>query len=134
MSETLQITIYSFGYHLSGIPEGDREHGGGFVFDCRGLPNPGRDARFMDQTGQDTAVIRYLEQFPEVHEFLEHAFRLVELTACNYRERQFNALMVSFGCTGGQHRSVYCAERLAKRLADAGFSAKVIHKDKPSLS
>ncbi len=128
-SDPLIITIYSFGYHLSGIPRDNGEHGGGFVFDCRGLPNPGREARYKDKTGMDASVVRYLKKFPIVHDFLEHAFRLVELTAENYRSRGFTSLTVAFGCTGGRHRSVFCAETIAKKLKKMKFNVKVIHKD-----
>lgn len=133
VTKSLIISINSFGYHLSGIPKGDFQHGGGFVFDCRGLPNPGREDRFQDKTGQDEEVIQYLEQFPVVHDFLEHAFRLIEMTAQNYQERQFDSLMASFGCTGGQHRSVYCAESLAKTLLNAGYNITLKHFDKVKL-
>lgn len=133
MPEPLFISIYSFGYHQTGIPTDDLRHGGGFVFDCRGLPNPGREERYKDKTGRDAEVIRYLRQFDAVHDFLEHAFRLVELTAQNYRRRGFDSLMVSFGCTGGRHRSVFCAEALAERLQSAGFTVTTIHKDIQAL-
>ena len=129
--QSLLIRLYSFGYHASGIPAGDPQHGGGFVFDCRGLPNPGREEKFTGKTGQDAEVIQYLEQFPMVHDYLDHVYRLIEMTAQNYLQRQFTALMVSFGCTGGQHRSVYCAEAIAAKLKNAGFNVKVIHRDKP---
>lgn len=127
-SDPLLITIYSFGYHISGIPKDD-EHGGGFVFDCRGLPNPGREVRYKDKTGKDACVVRYLKRFPAVNDFIEYAYRLVELTAQNYRTRGFTSLTVAFGCTGGRHRSVFCAESLAKKLRKKKFNVKIIHKD-----
>lgn len=132
--DPLVITIKSFGFHVSGMPQDDSGHGGGFIFDCRGLPNPGREERFRRLTGQDQAVKNYLEQDPDVSDFLEHAYALVLLTAQNFKERGFSSLTVHFGCTGGQHRSVYCAEKLAQRIGEAGFSVRLIHIDKPNFS
>jgi len=134
MPGSLVINIYSFGYHRSGIPAGDPDHGGGFVFDCRGLPNPGREERFRERTGLDEQVIAFLDESPAAIEFLEHAYRLVELTAKEFIRRGFDSLMVSFGCTGGQHRSVYCAEKLVARLVRDGFQVECHHLDKPDFS
>lgn len=128
------ITITSFGFHVSGIPDDPTEHGGGFIFDCRGLPNPGRDPRYAKKTGVDLPVAEFLRAFPEVVRFIEHAFGLIVLTAASFRQRRFTHLSVGFGCTGGQHRSVYCAERVAEKLRNAGYSVKVIHQDKPQFS
>ena len=129
----LTISLYSFGFHVSGIPRDPSGHGGGFVFDCRGLPNPGRDPRFLRLTGEDAAVQRYLDEFPEVGEFIENAAALIEITASNYSARKFERLMVSFGCTGGQHRSVFCALRTAERLRESGYYVHLIHIDKPDF-
>jgi RNase adaptor protein for sRNA GlmZ degradation len=134
MQGTLVIRIYSFGYHRSGIPPGDPVHGGGFVFDCRGLPNPGREERFRLKSGLDREVIEFLEESPAVTEFLEHTCRLVELTVNEFIRRGFDSLMVSFGCTGGQHRSVFCAEKLTARLVGGGFTVERHHLDKPDFS
>ncbi len=133
MEDSLTISIYSFGYRKSGIPEDPSGNGGGFVFDCRGLPNPGRLEYFGNSTGQDKDVIEYLERYSEVKHFIEQTFNLIEASAKDYCERQFTHLMVSFGCTGGQHRSVYCAEKLAERLKSAGFRVQVTHVDKPDF-
>ncbi|NLP11197.1 hypothetical protein GX408_12450 [bacterium] len=130
-SATPLITVTSFGFHVSGIPEDSTGHGGGFIFDCRGLPNPGRDLRYAKQTGLDESVAEFLRAFPEVDQFIEHACALIVLTASNFKQRRFTHLSVGFGCTGGQHRSVYCAERAAEKLRNAGFSVKIIHLDKP---
>jgi len=127
------ITITSFGFHVSGIHEDSTGHGGGFIFDCRGLPNPGRDLRYAQKTGLDEPVSEFLRAFPEVGRFIDHAFALVLLTASSFRQRRFMHISVGFGCTGGQHRSVYCAERTAEKLREAGFSVNVIHQDKPTF-
>ena len=91
-------------------------NGGGFVIDVSSLPNPGREERFKPLTGQDAPVIDYLNQQESVHQFLAGVYSLVETSVANYQQRGFKNLMVSFGCTGGQHRSVFLAEQLAKRL------------------
>jgi len=109
----LVLRIFSFSFHQNSIPKDETGHGGGFVFDARGLPNPGREARFKDQTGKDPDVVDYLRHHPVVDKFLADAISMVETNVKSYQERGFNDLMVSFGCTGGQHRSVYLAENLA---------------------
>ncbi len=114
-TENLAVRIFSFSFH-QGMPKDEAGHGGGFVFDGRGLPNPGREDRFKNLTGRDAPVIDYLNQQESVHQFLAGVMSLVDATVSNYQRRGFKSLMVSFGCTGGQHRSVYLAEELAKRL------------------
>lgn len=114
---TLSISIYSFGYHFSGIPEDSTGNGGGFVFDCRCLPNPGRDPKYAKLTGRDKPVQDYLKSFNETNEFFENCYSLVKQAIKNYKKRSFSNLMISFGCTGGQHRSVYFSELLNKRLS-----------------
>jgi aminoglycoside/choline kinase family phosphotransferase len=116
-SAELQLTVRvrSFSYK-EGVPTDESGHGGGYVFDCRGLPNPGRHAQYAAMTGQDPAVAQFLEEDPSVRRFLEHVFALIDQTVDNYRSRNFTDLLVSFGCTGGRHRSVYCAERLVEYL------------------
>jgi aminoglycoside/choline kinase family phosphotransferase len=111
----LLVRIFSFSYR-GGIPRDETGHGGGFVFDARSIPNPGREDKFKPLTGRDAPVIEYLNQQPSTHDFLAHALSLVESTVNAYQRRGFTSLSVSFGCTGGQHRSVYFAEQLAKRL------------------
>lgn len=110
---SLTLTINSFSYK-AGIPPDPSGHGGGFVFDCRALPNPGRDEAFRELTGRDQPVIDFLKREPAVDEFMNHAFSLIDQSVRNYVIRNFQNLVVSFGCTGGQHRSVYCAEELAR--------------------
>jgi len=113
---TLTLRIFSFSFHQSGPPKDESGHGGGFVFDARGLPNPGREERFKSLTGKDTAVIEYLNCQGSVREFLASATSMVEASVTTYQERGFGSLMVGFGCTGGQHRSVYLAEALARHF------------------
>src|SRR5215472_6653449 len=112
----LVVQIVSFSFHGDGLPKDETGNGGGFVFDGRSLPNPGREARFKDLTGRDQPVAEYLEQQESVRQFLAHVSSLVDSSVSEYQRRGFKNLMVSFGCTGGQHRSVYLAEQLAKHL------------------
>jgi aminoglycoside/choline kinase family phosphotransferase len=114
-TENLTVRIFSFSFHR-GWPKDDTGNGGGFVFDGRSLPNPGREERFKSLSGRDAPVIDYLNQQESVHQFLAGVFSLVEASVSEYQRRGFKNLMVSFGCTGGQHRSVYLAEQLAKHL------------------
>lgn len=128
-SGELTLRIYSFSYN-KGMPVDLRGHGGGFVFDCRALPNPGREEKYSLLNGQDPEVREFLEQKREVREFLEHACSLVLSSLEEYRSRNFNELMVSFGCTGGQHRSVYCAERLRDLVqGEMTVKTRVVHRD-----
>jgi aminoglycoside/choline kinase family phosphotransferase len=113
----LTVRIQSFSYQ-DGVPSDEKGHGGGYVFDCRALPNPGRLAQYTALTGRDETVIAFLQNEPAVGDFLRNVFALIEQTVENYRSRNFTDLMVAFGCTGGQHRSVYCAERLAAHLRE----------------
>jgi RNase adaptor protein for sRNA GlmZ degradation len=125
--ESLTVRIFSFSFHRE-MPTDETGHGGGFVFDARSLPNPGREERFWTLTGKDAAVIDYLDREASVHQFLSSAMSLVDESVSSYQRRGFRNLMVSFGCTGGQHRSVYLAEQLAKHLRDsAGVEVVVRH-------
>lgn len=123
----LKITINSFSYK-KGIPEDPSEHGGGFVFDCRGLLNPGRIAQYKKISGKEDAVKHYLETETRMGEFLEHVYALVDISVDDYLDRGFDSLSINFGCTGGQHRSVYAAEQLAKHLRSKyKLEAKLVH-------
>jgi len=116
-AEKLTVRIFSFSFHRD-LPEDESGHGGGFIFDGRSLPNPGREERFQALTGKDAPVIEYLNRQESARQFLSHAISLVDASVSQYQERGFKSLMVSFGCTGGLHRSVYLAEQLAKHLRD----------------
>ena len=114
-ADGLTVRIFSFSFHRA-LPADESGNGGGFVFDARSLPNPGREERFRALTGQDAPVIEYLDRQESVHQFLSHVVSLVDASVASYQRRGFSNLMVSFGCTGGQHRSVYLAEQLATHL------------------
>jgi aminoglycoside/choline kinase family phosphotransferase len=114
-SEHLKIEIKSFAYK-AGIPKDISGHGEGFVFDCRALPNPGRLKEYQKLSGLDNEVIVYLKKHPELNSFLDMVYDMVSQSIDNYIERGFANLNINFGCTGGQHRSVYCAESLKNHL------------------
>ncbi len=120
----LVVDISSFSFRKE-IPADESGNGGGYVFDCRSLPNPGKFKEYMEWTGMDKPVIDFLKKEHDVDEFLNHVYALIGQSVRKYIENDFTHLMVSFGCTGGQHRSVYCAEELAKHLATK-FPVKVI--------
>jgi aminoglycoside/choline kinase family phosphotransferase len=132
--EKLTVRIFSFSFHR-GLPQDDTGNGGGFVFDGRSLPNPGREECFKALTGKDAPVIDYLNQQESVREFLANASSLVDASINTYQRRGFKHLMVSFGCTGGQHRSVYLAEQLAKHLRTGdGVEVVVRHREQEQLN
>jgi aminoglycoside/choline kinase family phosphotransferase len=132
--EKLTVRVFSFSFHR-GLPQDDTGNGGGFVFDGRSLPNPGREERFKTLTGKDAPVIDYLNHQESVHQFLADAKSLVDASVTTYQSRGFKHLMVSFGCTGGQHRSVYLAEQLAKHLrARHGVEVVVRHREQEQLN
>jgi len=123
-STPLIITINSFSYLKSGYPKDTSDNGGGFVFDCRGLLNPGRFEEYKMLTGRDYPVITFLEQNTKMPEFLNGVYNIVDISVEDYIKRNFSCLTISFGCTGGQHRSVYAAETLARYLRNK-FKVKI---------
>ncbi|MGD0470149.1 MAG: RNase adapter RapZ [Terriglobales bacterium] len=132
--EKLTVRVLSFSFHR-GLPQDETGNGGGFVFDGRSLPNPGREERFKTLTGKDAPVIDYLNQHESVRQFLASVMSLVDASVSAYQRRGFKHLMVSFGCTGGQHRSVYLAEQLAKHLRGIdGVEVVVRHREQEQLN
>lgn len=113
----LTVVVNSFSYKNGGAPDDFSGNGGGFVFDCRALPNPGRLVQFMQKTGMDPEVQSWLDNKPETNDFMQNAENIVSQAIDNYLGRGFKNLSVSFGCTGGQHRSVFCANRMAECLS-----------------
>ena len=130
---TLTIRVTSFSYK-GGYPVDETGHGGGFVFDCRSLPNPGREKEFVRQTGRNDACAEWIAGRSEFGVFMENARALVLPAVETYRQRNFTHLSVSFGCTGGQHRSVWCAEQLAAILRSAGLRVDLRHRDLPDFT
>ena len=126
----LEVKVYSFSFK-KGVPYDPSGNGGGYVFDCRSIHNPGRYEPYKKLTGRDEPVIKFLEDDGEVLGFLEHVYGVVDPHVETYRKRGFTNLMVSFGCTGGQHRSVYCAEHLAAHLAQKypDIRVRLIHRE-----
>ncbi len=120
----LTVRVTSFSYK-KGIPDDLTGNGGGFVFDCRAINNPGRIKQFKELTGKDKAVQEFLINQSKMNEFMELVFKLVGLSVRNYFKRGFSSLAVNFGCTGGQHRSVFAAEKMAEYLKD-NFPVNVI--------
>ena len=125
-NEKLTVVVNSFSYKNGGIPEDRSGNGGGFVFDCRALPNPGRYEEYKKLTGEDAAVQEYLNEYDEVHRFFELTQSIVCQSVDNYLERNFKNLFVNFGCTGGQHRSVFFAQKTAKALHEKYPNIKVV--------
>lgn len=126
----LTVTVTSFSFK-KGIPEDPSGNGGGYVFDCRYVHNPGRYPQYRSLTGMDEEVIRFLEEDGKIAGFLEHVCGMVEPHVETYVLRGFSSLTVSFGCTGGHHRSVYCAEHLARHLASKypDIRVRLIHRE-----
>jgi aminoglycoside/choline kinase family phosphotransferase len=125
-AENLKVRVFSFSYHRE-MPGDETGNGGGFVFDARSLPNPGREEQFRQLTGKDAAVMEYLNRQASVHQYLSNVLSLVDASVSGYRRRGFKNLMVSFGCTGGQHRSVFLAEQLARHLRGSGVEVVIRH-------
>jgi len=128
-SQDLKISVYSFGYQKSGIPENEYNDGGGFVFDCRFLPNPFHDLSLREYTGLDKKIADFFSDYRSVKGFIDDCVRMVEKAADSYIEKEFSNLQVSFGCTGGRHRSVYCAEEFVKIMTSKGYNVSVEHTE-----
>ncbi len=127
----LQVTINSFSYLKNGYPQDATDHGGGFVFDCRGILNPGREEAYKRLSGEDESVQNYLEQETEMLSFLKSVYNLIDISIENYLGRNFDSLSINFGCTGGQHRSVYAANAVARHLRNKfGLQPAVQHLNK----
>ncbi|MCM1370041.1 MAG: phosphotransferase [Candidatus Amulumruptor caecigallinarius] len=129
-SDGLTVTIFSFSYK-KGYPTDMSGNGGGFMFDCRGMHNPGRYDEYKPLTGRDKPVVDFLEQRGEVQKFVDTSFQLVDDSIKTYLRRGFSSLQIGFGCTGGRHRSVYCADRLSKMIARDFPQVKVrlVHRE-----
>lgn len=125
----LVVRVMSFSYK-KGVPADPSGNGGGFVFDCRAVNNPGKYERYTHFTGMDEPVIQFLEEDGEIKPFLDQAYQLVDFSVKRYMDRGFQNLMVSFGCTGGQHRSVYSAEKMAQHINEKfGVEVQLIHRE-----
>lgn len=129
MTLPLTIHVFSFGYKFTGPPEDGSGNGGGFVFDCRALPNPFWDTAVRAYSGVEPAVVAWLDKEAEVAEFADLTAKLVLYSARTYAKLGRERLQVAFGCTGGRHRSPYLAERLRERLEAEGFRVALRHVD-----
>ena len=123
----LTVHINSFSYLKTGYPAAESDNGGGYVFDCRGILNPGRIEQYKTQTGRDKEVIDYLEQNTKMPDFINNVFNIVDISVEDYLKRGFETLSINFGCTGGQHRSVYAAEQTARHLRNKYKVRTVVH-------
>ncbi|MBP7173081.1 MAG: ATP-binding protein [Cloacibacterium sp.] len=136
MNTILNIDIHSFSYKKGGIPKDTSGNGGGFAFDCRGILNPGRIEEYKSQTGNDAGVQHFLETQTQMPDFLDLIKKTVSITIENYLERGFEHLQINFGCTGGQHRSVYCAIKMGEFIKEKypKTHVTVTHDEQPQLN
>lgn len=132
----LTVDLHSFSFKKGGIPKDDSGNGGGFVFDCRGILNPGRIEEYKSQTGNDIGVQEFLETQTKMPEFLDLIQKTISITIDDYLERGFENLQINFGCTGGQHRSVYCAIKTAEFIRNnyPEIKVKIHHDEQPQLN
>jgi RNase adaptor protein for sRNA GlmZ degradation len=129
------VEVQSFSFKQTGYPADNTGNGGGFVFDCRFIENPGRYEEYKRLTGRDKPVIDFLKQNGQMDAFLQHVYGIIDKSVENYLERDFKNLCISFGCTGGQHRSVYAADQVAKHLQDKyGVQIKLKHIEQEKKS
>ena len=127
---TLRVKVSSFSYRV-GYPDDNSGNGGGFVFDCRAITNPGRFDEYKFLTGLDRPVIEFIESGDEMKSFLDNAYALVSASVQRYLSRGFTDLSVAFGCTGGRHRSVYAAQHMAERLnGELGVEVEICHRER----
>lgn len=126
----LTVDVISFSYK-KGYPESCEGNGGGFVFDCRFLNNPGRYEQYRDKTGKDEEVISFLHENSTIDNFLENVWKITDEAVEVYRSRDFTSLQIAFGCTGGQHRSVFSAEQTARHILEKfeGVGVNLIHRE-----
>jgi len=136
MQNKLHIEIHSFSYKKGGIPKDTTENGGGFCFDCRGILNPGRIDEYKPQNGKDKPVQDFLETQTKMPSFIEGIKSVISITIENYLDRGFEHLQINFGCTGGQHRSVYSAEKIAAFIKETYPEAivSITHDEQPQLN
>lgn len=136
MTSKLHIDIHSFSYKKKGYPTDPSGNGGGFCFDCRGILNPGRIEEYKSQTGKDIGVKNYLETQTQMPEFLTLVKQLVSINIDDYLSRNFDNLQINFGCTGGQHRSVYAAESIAQYVKEKypQVQVNITHDEQPQLN
>ena len=121
------ISVYSFGFKFSGIPKNSFGDKGGFVFDCRFLPNPYKVEGLKNFKGYDKELLDFFISKPEFEEFVDSSITMIEPAIKNYLSRNFDNMQISFGCTGGVHRSVYCSELFTNKLKSKGYDVSLIH-------
>lgn len=136
MSSKLTVEVHSFSYKKGGVPVDHSENGGGFVFDCRGILNPGRIDEYKVQTGNDRPVQDYLESRTKMPDFLAAVKSIISININDYLARGFENLQVNFGCTGGQHRSVYSAIKISEFIRTTYPNVMVVihHDEQPQLN
>ena len=136
MAHKLKVEIHSFSYKKGGIPKDNSGNGGGFVFDCRGILNPGRIEEYKIQTGNDVAVQDYLEEKTQMPNFLSAIKSIVSINIEDYLARGFENLQINFGCTGGQHRSVYSAIKISEFIKEKYPEDELVinHDEQPQLN